>query len=133
MTTNKTSMLEQAKQAQNKAYAPYSKYHVGACIKTDDGQLFSGCNVENASYGLTMCAETSAISHMINAGQQKISEVFVIGSSDEYCTPCGRCRQMIREFMAPDGVVHCAKKDGTYQTFTLEHLLPESFGPEHIR
>jgi cytidine deaminase len=117
----------------NKAYAPYSKYHVGVCIEAEDGNLFGGCNVENASYGMTLCAECSAVSALIGSGRKRIKSLLVMGSGEELCTPCGRCRQLIREFAVPDTPIYlCNNKGELKETVTLEQLLPRSFGPGHL-
>ena len=121
-----------AKTAQAAAYAPYSKFSVGAALATSDGRIFSGCNVENAAYPQGACAETGAISAMVNAGERRIAEILVIGDGIGLCTPCGGCRQRIREFAAPDTPVHIAGPAGVRATFTLAELLPISFGPENL-
>lgn len=129
-----SQMLEKAKAAQANAYSPYSKFKVGACIHSKDDQFFVGCNCENVSYSLTCCAEGSAIGTMITAGYREILEIVLIGSSEEPCTPCGACRQRIREFAASDILIHMFNKDGSKQlTKTLNELLPHSFGPDHIK
>ncbi|WP_259780077.1 cytidine deaminase [Aestuariispira ectoiniformans] len=126
-------LLAAAKAAMDKAYAPYSKFQVGAALRTPDGQIFSGCNVENAAYPQGCCAEASAISAMVMAGGRKIAEIAVLGKGDALVTPCGGCRQRIREFAAPDAEIHVCGPDGLRQTFTLEELLPASFGPENLK
>lgn len=121
------TMLKQAQNAQQYSYAPYSKFHVGACIKTTDGQYFTGANIENASYSLACCAEATAIAHMMMAGHKEIAEILVTSSSDEIVTPCGACRQRIVEFAHPDAKVHCCNQLGQHQTYSLNELLPHSF------
>jgi cytidine deaminase len=121
-----------AKAAQAKAYAPYSRFHVGAALRTPDGAVFSGCNVENAAYPQGSCAEAGAISAMALAGKRRIAEILVIGDGEALCTPCGGCRQRIREFAEPSAAIHVAGPEGVRATFTLAELLPESFGPEHL-
>jgi cytidine deaminase len=117
----------------NNAYAPYSHFQVGACILTTNGQLFVGCNYENASYSITNCAEASAIGNMISAGEKSIQEIVIIGGSDVPCTPCGACRQNIREFATPETIVHMFNKNGDkHLTMKLEELLPNSFGPQFL-
>lgn len=125
-------LLAQARQSMAKAYSPYSKFQVGACIKTSKGKLFTGCNIENASYSLTLCAEAVAIAQMIHAGEQEIAEIAIIGSGDELCAPCGACRQRINEFATAKTLVHTYNKDGAHKTMTLAELLPMSFGPQHL-
>lgn len=125
-------MLNSAKNAMQYSYSPYSHYKVGACIKSEDGSLFSGTNIENSSYSLTLCGESSAISAMISAGQKKILDIIVIGSGKDLCTPCGACRQRIYEFSTPDTLVHLATTDGIQKTLKITELLPHAFGPEHL-
>jgi cytidine deaminase len=122
-----------AKAAQAAAYAPYSRFHVGAALRTPSGALFSGCNVENAAYPEGVCAEASAISAMALAGERRIAEILVIGDGEGLCTPCGGCRQRIREFTDGETLVHVAGPEGVRATFRLSALLPESFGPGHLR
>jgi len=122
-----------ARAAQANAYAPYSKFRVGAALRTANGAVFSGGNVENAAYPEGVCAETSAISAMAQAGERRIAEICVIGDSDGLCTPCGGCRQRIREFADDQTLVHIAGPEGVRASFTLAELLPQSFGPDHLR
>ncbi len=121
-----------ARSAQAAAYAPYSRFRVGAAVLTASGRVFPGCNVENAAYPQGSCAEASAICAMVLGGEQRIAEILVIGEGDALVTPCGGCRQRIREFAGPDTPVHVAGLEGHRATFTLADLLPHSFGPEHL-
>jgi cytidine deaminase len=121
-----------AKAAQANAYAPYSRFHVGAVLRTPSGAIFSGCNVENAAYPQGCCAEAGAIAAMALAGERRIAEILVIGDGDALCTPCGGCRQRIREFADASAAIHIAGPEGVRRTFTLAELLPESFGPDHL-
>ena len=122
-----------AKAARASAHAPYSKFYVGAAMRDEKGLVHAGCNIENAAYPQGWCAEPSAISHLIMAGGKHITEVVVIGNGDTLCTPCGGCRQKIREFASGDVKIHCCTEDGKLiRTFTLEELLPFSFGPENL-
>jgi len=121
-----------AKAAQANAYAPYSRFHVGAALRSESGAIFAGCNVENAAYPQGTCAEAGAISAMALAGDRRIAEILVIGDGQALCTPCGGCRQRIREFADPATRVHIAGPEGMRRTFTLGELLPQSFGPEHL-
>jgi len=125
-------LFEAAKAAQAKAYAPYSGFKVGAAIATPEGEVFAGCNVENAAYPVGSCAEAGAISAMIAGGASRIGEIVVIGEGDVLCTPCGGCRQRIREFAAPDTRIHVAGPEGVRRSFTLGELLPFSFGPDNL-
>ena len=130
-----SELVNAAIAAMEKAYAPYSRFHVGAAILDADGQIHCGANVENAAYPIGHCAEASAIAAMIMAGKRQIVKIAVAGGSGEdgmLCTPCGGCRQRIREFAAPDVPVLIADPNGLRATFNLETLLPESFGPENL-
>jgi len=122
-----------AKAAQANAYAPYSRFKVGASLRTADGALYSGCNVENAAYPEGVCAEAGAIAAMALAGDRRIAEILVIGDGKALCTPCGGCRQRIREFADGATIVHVAGPEGVRATFRLAALLPESFGPGHLK
>ncbi len=125
-------LLQAACAARERAHAPYSKFKVGAAVRGESGRIYGGCNIENAAYPEGICAETAAIAAMVGAGETKIIEVLVVGVSDEPITPCGGCRQRIREFAGPDIPVHMATPDGVQLTMTLAELLPQSFGPENL-
>jgi len=120
-----------AKAAQANAYAPYSRFKVGAALRAPDGAIYSGCNVENAAYPQGACAEAGAIAAMALAGKRRIAEILVVGDGEALCTPCGGCRQRIREFAAPDTPIHIAGPEGIRKSFTLDELLP-SFGPDNL-
>lgn len=117
---------------QQNAHAPYSKYRVGAALLTGGGQIFSGCNVENAAYPQGSCAEAGAIAAMVAAGEREIVAVLTVCDGDELGTCCGGCRQRIREFAALSTPVYAADGTGVRATFTLDELLPHSFGPGHL-
>ena len=121
-----------ASAAMERAYAPYSKFQVGAAILAENGQIYSGCNVENAAYPNGTCAEAGAIAAMVRDGARQIREIVVIARGDKLCTPCGGCRQRIREFAAPEARVHVCGPEGMRRTFTRDELLPASFGPENL-
>jgi homotetrameric cytidine deaminase len=125
-------LIEAARAAQQRAYAPYSRYRVGVALRAPDGSVHVGANVENAAYPLGNCAEASAIGAMIAAGRGKIVEAAVIGDGEEPCVPCGGCRQRLREFMPLDATVHLLAEKGARASMTLEELLPRSFGPEYL-
>ncbi len=132
MSKNVEALFAAAKAAYDNAYAPYSKFPVGAAILTPEGEIFAGCNVENAAYPQGSCAEAGAISAMASAGRRRIAEVLVVGGGSGLCTPCGGCRQRLREFALPDAPIHVAGPEGVRARFTLAELLPESFGPENF-
>jgi cytidine deaminase len=121
-----------AKAAQANAYAPYSRFKVGAALRSQSGAIYSGCNVENAAYPQGTCAEAGAIAAMALAGKRRIVEILVIGDGEALCTPCGGCRQRIREFADAATPIHIAGPEGLRASFTLGELLPQSFGPEHL-
>lgn len=126
------AMLREAKDALKKAYAKYSNFQVGACIKTADGQLFKGCNVENSSYPMTQCAEASAIGNMVTHGYQYIAEILIIADTDLSCPPCGACRQKIVEFADQHTLIHMCNRSGDAQTMTINQLLPFHFGSDYL-
>ena len=121
-----------ASSARLHAHAPYSKFQVGAAILAGNGQIYSGCNVENAAYPIGTCAEAGAIAAMVRDGAQPIREILVIARGDKMCTPCGGCRQRIREFATGDTKIHVCGPEGLRRTFTRDELLPESFGPDNL-
>jgi cytidine deaminase len=120
-------LLKKARAAQKRAYAPYSKFKVGAALRTADGQIYAGCNIENVAYPQGWCAETSAIAAMIGDGRKKIVECLVIGPRLEMITPCGGCRQKLAEFAAKGTPVHLCGSKGLVRTVTLGELLPLAF------
>ena len=132
MSKNVEALFAAAKEAFANAYAPYSNFPVGAALMTPEGEIHSGCNVENAAYPQGACAEAGAISAMARAGGRRIAEVMVVGGGAGLCTPCGGCRQRLREFAAQDTPIHIAGPEGVRASFTLAQLLPESFGPENL-
>jgi cytidine deaminase len=143
MSAKTQSLVDAAIDAAKTAYAPYSNFHVGAALLLDNGQIVTGSNFENASYGMTLCAETVAISKANSDGQlQAIREIAVagglaghVGTAAEPITPCGRCRQIIKEvadLTEIDIPVHCAHATG-YTTFRLSELLPHGFGPANLK
>ncbi|MDX7953095.1 cytidine deaminase [Lichenihabitans sp. Uapishka_5] len=126
------AMLDAAQAARLKAYAPYSKFLVGAAIQSGSGAIFAGANVENAAYPQGSCAEASAISAMVMAGERRIAAMVVVGGGEGLTTPCGGCRQRIREFAGGATPIHVAGPEGLRASFTLAELLPHSFGPENL-
>ena len=122
-------LLERARAVQARAYVPYSGFRVGCALRTASGAVFVGANVENAAYPQGLCAERSAVAAMIAAGETRIAEVAVIGSSNAPCSPCGGCRQLLSEFAAASTPIHMAGADGSLATLTMGELLPMAFGP----
>ena len=127
------TLVQSATAARSNAYAPYSDFAVGAAILDKDGKIHMGCNVENAAYPQGQCAEASAIGAMIVAGGKRVAAIAIAGSEGGTpCTPCGGCRQRIREFSSPDTPIFIAAGNKIVAEYTLAELLPHSFGPEHL-
>ena len=127
-----SDLFEAASRARANAYAPYSKFLVGAALRAEDGAIYAGANAENTSFPEGQCAEASAIGAMVTAGARRIREILVMGGGDALCTPCGGCRQRIREFAAPDTVIHICGPEGLRRSTTLGELLPLAFGVETL-
>ena len=129
---NPTELYKAAIAVMDHAYTPYSLHPVASAIRADNGAIFTGVNVEVANFK-SICAEGSAISAMVAAGQYKISDIAVIGPGEHLCTPCGDCRQRIREFADDKTTIHVMDKSGTVlKTYNMDELLPDSFGPENL-
>lgn len=124
-------MLALARQMMARAYAPYSNFHVGAAVRGANGKLYGGCNVENSAYPVGNCAEASAISAMVADGQTRITEVLVMTPGPDMPSPCGSCRQRLREFAAEDVPVHMAFPDRILKTVKFGELLPYAFVHGH--
>ena len=132
ISENFDKLFLEAKNVRESAYVPYSHFKVGAAFLTEKDSVIVGCNVENAAYPQSQCAEASAIGNLVSSGYTKIKEVVVIGSGDLLCSPCGGCRQRLREFASLDTLIHMCNMDGHLKTSTLADLLPDSFGPENL-
>lgn len=116
---------------EERSYCPYSHFSVGAALLCADGSVFTGCNVENSAYGAAICAERTAVVKAVSEGHRDFVKLAVAGPSEDYCWPCGECRQVLREF-APRLELLCANRDGAWAKATLDQLLPHSFGPEYL-
>ncbi|MEW6982995.1 cytidine deaminase [Colwelliaceae bacterium 6471] len=125
-------LIEAAKQAADRAYAPYSKFHVGAAAMTDNGNVVKGCNVENASYGLTVCAERNCISHGIVNGEQRFSAMVIYTGQEILTPPCGACRQVIAEFLEPAAPIMAVNHLNQQKVWTVKQLLPDAFTPQNL-
>lgn len=126
-------LFEKAETIRRQAYAPYSQFKVGACIESSSGKFYAGCNVENASYGLTTCAETNAIAAMIANGEKEIHQIAIVTDSRELVGPCGACRQRIHEFATSNTLIHLFTATGEVRTYTESKLLPHAFGPDSLK
>ena len=115
----------------DRAYCPYSRFPVGAALECSDGTVYTGCNIENAAYGATLCAERAAVAKAVSEGRRDFVRIAIAGRGTEFCVPCGACRQVLREF-APDLEVICLNGAGEERRFRLSELLPHSFGPEFL-
>ena len=132
MRADLKDMIARAAAVRENAHAPYSGFHVGACIRAASGRLYAGCNVENAAYPQGQCAEASAIGAMVSGGDAKITEIVVMGEGERLCTPCGGCRQRLSEFAGPDTPVHVCGPEGLRQTIPLGDLLPFAFVADNL-
>ena len=131
-TPTDQALFKAAEAVRTKAHVPYSHFAVGAAILADDGKIYAGCNIENAAYPQGNCAEASAISAMISGGGKRITRIYVTGPGTAPVTPCGGCRQRIREFADLNVTIISHGVDGQPLSCTLEQLLPHSFGPEFL-
>ncbi|MBQ8458716.1 cytidine deaminase [bacterium] len=124
---NYEELMEKAIEVSKNAYAPYSKFAVGACVLTESGKIYTGCNFENSSYGMAICAERNAIGSAIADGENKIKAVAIYSPNQDNCTPCGACRQVLHEFCENDELDVIVKVGSDIKVYKLSYLLPESF------
>ncbi len=129
---NWQKLVEAAKLGYQRAYAPYSNFHVGAAALSLDDKVFYGCNVENASYGLTVCAERNCIAQVVISGTHKIKALLVYTEEEKLTPPCGACRQVIAEFMEPDALVKSINHLNEEKLWTVNQLLPDAFTPKDL-
>ena len=132
MVAPETGLLDAARAVRERAHAPYSHFMVGAALLDEQGRIHAGCNVENAAYPQGLCAEAGALAQLVAAGGRQVKAVVVVGEGARLTTPCGGCRQKLREFAADDTPVIVADVQQVRARFTLGELLPHSFGPEHL-
>ena len=128
-TTDPASLIERAREALDAAYVPYSEYRVGAAVLTDDGEVFTGCNIENANYSNALHAEEVAVGAAVRAGHRSIAAVAVTSGERDGVTPCGMCRQTLAEFGDEDVPVYCDTGDGDWNEYTLGELIPDTIKP----
>jgi cytidine deaminase len=126
-------LLAAARAARTHAYTPYSQFNVGAALLDEQGRIHAGCNVENAAYPQSLCAEAAALAHLVLAGGTRVIAALVVGDAAVPVTPCGGCRQKLREFAADDAPVWSADGERVTARHTLGELLPASFGPDHLK
>lgn len=124
-------LVDLAVSMQEKAYCPYSGFPVGAALEAEDGRIFTGCNVENAAYGESICAERTALVKAVSEGARSFRRIAIAGNSEDCCWPCGACRQVLNEF-SPDLTVLAANRRQEYVSVPLSALLPRSFGPHNL-
>lgn len=132
ITLEYKELILKAMDAKEKAYAPYSNFKVGAAVLMDNGKIYTGCNIENASYGATNCAERTAIFKAISEQYNFIKVIAVVGARDEYTFPCGICRQVICEFSNKNTKIILAKNENEFKVYTVEELLPGAFTKEDL-
>ena len=121
-------LMDKAIEVSKYSYSPYSKFAVGACLETEDGSIYTGCNFENSSYGLSICAERNAIGSAVAEGKRKIKAIAIYSPNQDNCAPCGACRQVLHEFCEDDSELDVILKNkDELKIYTLEQLLPESF------
>ena len=121
------ALLQAAKETMENAYAPYSHFTVGAALLTEGGEIYTGCNVENASFGVSVCAERTAFLKAVSQGNREFFAIAVISNGTQYTLPCGVCRQTMLEFCGDDFLIFCADKDGAYKEYKLKELIPNGF------
>ncbi|MFC7320657.1 cytidine deaminase [Halobacillus campisalis] len=129
---NKQKLIEEAKRIRNEAYTPYSKFKVGAALLTKDGSLYTGCNIENAAYPVTCCAERVAIFKAISEGHHDFQELAVVADTERPVPPCGSCRQVMSEFFHPGLQIHLTNLKDSVKTVSMDELLPFSFSPNDL-
>ena len=126
------ALFDAALRVQEHAHAPYSNYHVGCSVLTSSGQIYVGANIENAAYPQGLCAEATALAVMASHGERQAQVVLTVCDSEGLATSCGGCRQKIREFATSETIIHACSRNGLWATYTMDGLLPDSFGPEHL-
>lgn len=132
MSEDLQKLIESAKKAREKAYAPFSSFKVGAALQADSGGIFTGCNIENASYGLTMCAERVAIFKALSEGSRHFTHLVIVGDTEDLTPPCGACRQIIWEFCG-DIPVTFANLQGKNETLQMKEILPRPFDTKFLK
>ena len=137
MDINYQELIRTALSMRKRSYTPYSHFNVGAALLTADDEIYTGCNIENASYTPTICAERTAFFKAVSEGKRKFKAICIVGGPDDateldYCPPCGVCRQVMSEFCDPDFVIVLAKSETEYKTYTLQEMLPLIFNSQNL-
>ncbi|MER2049786.1 MAG: cytidine deaminase [Solibacillus sp.] len=130
---NMEQLMEQSKIAREFAYVPYSKFKVGAALLAEDGRVYNGCNIENAGYSMTNCAERTAFFKAVSEGNMKFKALAIVADTPGPCSPCGACRQVMSEFCAPDMPVYLTNMNGDVQQTTVGELIPGAFNTEDMK
>ena len=125
-------LIRRAREARSKAYSPYSRVKIGAAVLARDGSIYAGCNIENSSYGLSNCAERTAIFKAISEGRRELVSMSIVGDSEEFTRPCGACRQVMVQFNPRLRIIRVGLVDGYRSETTAEKLLPEAFNPSSL-
>ena len=125
-------LIRRAREARSKAYSPYSRVKIGAAVLTRDGSIYAGCNIENSSYGLSNCAERTAIFKAVSEGRRDLVSMSIVGDSEDFTTPCGACRQVMVQFNPRLRIIRVGLDDGYRSETTAEKLLPEAFNPSSL-
>ena len=129
-------LIRQAMEVRKKSYSPYSDFQVGAALLTKSGKIYTGCNIENAAFTPTNCAERTAIFKAVSEGDREFEKIAIVGGKKEgeveYCAPCGVCRQVMREFVSGDFKIILAKSETEYKEYTMAELFPVGFGPDNL-
>lgn len=137
ISMNEREMIQEAKKAREKSYAPYSRFHVGAYLETKSGKYYAGCNIENSSYGATNCAERTAFFKAVSEGETEFTRIAIVGAAEEgkweSCPPCGICLQVMMEFCNPNTFEIIIGTEENPETYLLIDLLPKGFGPDNLQ
>lgn len=127
-----TKIIKTAREAQQFSHSPYSRFRVGAALETTEGKIFTGCNVENASYGLTNCAERTAIFKAVSEGYKNFSRIVIVSDAENFCPPCGACRQVMLEFFSEETEIIITNNKDEYKIFNISDLIPVSFNEKFL-
>ena len=130
--SSEEELIRRAREARSKAYSPYSRVKIGAAVLTRDGSIYAGCNIENSSYGLSNCAERTAIFKAVSEGRRELVSISIVGDSEDFTRPCGACRQVMVQFNPRLRIIRIGLDDGYRSETTAEKLLPDAFNPSSL-